>query len=509
MSSLVGISTRSVTQDLSEIREAIARKATATGLDDLIRISECFEAQVNSVFSDDNRVPLGPLDGLPFWPIDVYDARYLPKRHHKMFLLAAQLRYWASVTRFNMLTCGRRTGKTELVKRKRVKTACSYPPETRGKIIFGAPTHGQANRIYWRDLVSMVPPQLLRGPVELSKSLIPLWNGVDIIVTGMDVPERVEGDPLLGIVLDEFGNMKPHVWDAHVRPALADTQGWGDVLGVPEGRNHYYDMKIDVEGDPEWTVHHWTTEQVLPLYLGDEAAEREMESAKRRMDPLTYDQEFNASFVTFEGQCYYAFGDANKVGDLPYDPDGVLILCFDFNVSPGVCVIVQEGIRGTYVIGEVHIPRNSNTPAVVRKVIEEWGDHAGIIQCYGDATGGAKGTAKVDGSDWDIIRQMLREHWGDRVRFKVGKSNPRERVRVNAMNSRICTISGEVNLYVSTVKAKNVIKDLEGVRLLKGGAGEIDKKVDPKLTHLSDALGYYVADRWPVKSKKAARMEQY
>jgi hypothetical protein len=45
------------------------------------------------------------------------------------------------------------------------------------------------------------------------------------------------------------------------------------------------------------------------------------------------------------------------------------------------------------------------------------------------------------------------------------------------------------------------------VRLLDGGSGEIDKKHDPKLTHLTDAVGYYVAKRFPVRRDAATTTE--
>lgn len=35
------------------------------------------------------------------------------------------------------------------------------------------------------------------------------------------------------------------------------------------------------------------------------------------------------------------------------------------------------------------------------------------------------------------------------------------------------------------------------------GAGEIDKKRDPELTHLTDGIGYYVARRFPVRPDHA------
>jgi len=49
------------------------------------------------------------------------------------------------------------------------------------------------------------------------------------------------------------------------------------------------------------------------------------------------------------------------------------LIMFDFNVSPGVAVIGQEqmlpsGMQGTAIIGEVYIPRNSNTVKVCNKI---------------------------------------------------------------------------------------------------------------------------------------------
>jgi len=51
---------------------------------------------------------------------------------------------------------------------------------------------------------------------------------------------------------------------------------------------------------------------------------------------------------------------------------------------------------------------------------------------------------------------------------------------------------------VDGAHAPHVVKDLDGVRVIQGGSGEIDKKHDRRLTHVSDALGYYVVTRFPV-----------
>ena len=112
--------------------------------------------------------------------------------------------------------------------------------------------------------------------------------------------------------------------------------------------------------------------------------------------------------------------------------------------------------------------------------------------CYGDATGGARGTSQVRGSDWDIIKEELRMVFKDRLKMRVPRANPRERVRVNAMNARMKNASGDIRLLVDEIKAPMTVLDLEAVILLEGGSGEIDKKSDSNSTHLTDALGYYV-----------------
>jgi hypothetical protein len=111
------------------------------------------------------------------------------------------------------------------------------------------------------------------------------------------------------------------------------------------------------------------------------------------------------------------------------------------------------------------------------------------VRLYGDATGGSRGSAKVSGSDWDLVNAELKPVFGDRLSSRVPAANPAERVRVNAVNSRLKTASGEIRIMVDLIKALHVVKDLEGVRLLEGGSGELDKKADAKLTHVRTRAG--------------------
>lgn len=420
--------------------------------------------------------------------------------------IAEQVEAYNSPHRFNTLACGRRSGKTELIgKRRLIYRALRGSRYPTPRYFVAAPTRDQAKRIYWSDLKAMIHPSWRKGDPSETELVIRLHNGAEIHVVGMDKPERVEGVGWDGCVLDEYANMKPGAWQENIRPSLSDRSGWCDFIGVPEGRNHYYELDtlaksemLKFGAESEWGSYHWVSALILP--------QKEIQAAKRHMDPLTFQQEYEASFVNFQGQCYYCYTDAHISTRIPYDPEQPLILCFDFNVSPGVAIVCQElqlphqapDETGTAVIGEVHIPRNSNTPAVCRKLIEDWGEHPGTVMVYGDATGGARGTAKVAGSDWDIIQDELKGVYGQRLFMRVPRGNPKERTRVNAMNTRLLDGEGNIHMMVNSFTAPNIHRDLEGVRVLEGGSGEIDKRNDPKLSHASDALGYYIAEEFPI-----------
>jgi hypothetical protein len=422
----------------------------------------------------------------------------LTERWSTLLYHKEQARLWQDESRFRVVPAGRRSGKTELAKRFGVMQAMSWTHSPDGWFVFAAPTHRQAKRIFWRDLKALIPREMIAGKPRESEMTIALKNGAEISVLGMDAPDRIEGRPLDWICCDEYANMKPEVWTQNLRPALSTLgrPGGAWMIGVPEGRNHYYGLAVEAQKPSmdDWSYHTWKSASIL--------APEEIAAAKRDLDEQTFAQEYEASFVNFQGRAYYGFERSKHCEVIAYNPTKPLCFCFDFNVSPGIAVVVQEHhYKGkkdkaadmvTAAIGEVHIPRNSNTPAVCRRLIADWKHHQGDVLCYGDATGGAKGTAKVAGSDWDLIRAELKPVFGERLKFRVPRANPRERVRVNAMNARIKAADGTIGLLVNQEAAPFLVQDLEGVILLAGGSGEIDKKSTPQLTHLTDALGYYV-----------------
>lgn len=409
---------------------------------------------------------------------------------------AVQSKLYRSQARFNVGVAGRRSGKTFLAKLKVRREALSKPGAW---FVCAGPTNDQARNVFWEQTPSL-KDLFHDDEVEKVREVPPtimLRNGTRITVVGMDKPQRIRGIALDGIVLDEYATMKPNVWAAVIRPLLSDPSkdpGWAWFIGTPEGRNHFWDIYKSALSDDTgtWGAFTWPSADIM-----DPA---EVESARRELDEKTFQQEFEASFIDFVGRAYYPFTVEEHCRPLEYVPNRPLIFCFDFNLAPGVAAVVQEQHEGersfTAVIGQVWIPSDSNTPRVCAKLIQDWGHHKGPVICYGDYSGGTAGTSSVQGSDWDLIAQALRKHWKS-VHIET-RPNPKQRARINAVNSRLKSVDGDIRMYVDPKKASRVVDDLEGVTLLKGGSGELDKKPGDALTHISDGLGYYIHQRFPV-----------
>lgn len=452
----------------------------------------------------------------PFRPIKVAKnpGLALTRRWTVMRDHTTQIAAFQSQKRFNIIPAGRRSGKTEIIgKRKMVlrfmlchdkRFPHYYSPFPDPKFFIGAPTRDQVKRIYWSDVKALIPPGFLAKQPNESNLILTGKNGAELHLMGLDKPERIEGSPWDFGCVDEIGNVKPGAWQENIRPALSDRHGGCDFIGVPEGRNHYYEMWLKAKADKlgEWGAFHWISADILDA--------GEIAAAKADLDELVYQQEYEASFINFTGAAYYNFDEKYNTGRFYkfYNPVKPISFHFDFNVAPGVAVVVQEmgadvfqippGKTITVAIGEVYIKSSSTTPMVCKRLLKDWGRHKGKIICYGDSTGGAKGSAKVRGSDWDIIKQELMPHIGDKLYFKVPKANPQERQRVNAVNCRLKTATGDVKFLVDEQNCPYLIRDLEGVRVIEGGSGELDKKSDLSLTHISDALGYYIHREFPV-----------
>ena len=202
-------------------------------------------------------------------------------------LLPWQQEVWADETRFKIVAAGRRTGKSRLAAWLLIVNALQAE---RGHVFYVAPTQGQARDIMWQTLLELGNP-VISGS-HINNLQIKLVNGATISLKGADRPETMRGVSLKFLVLDEYADMKPDVFEQILRPALADQKGCAMFIGTPMGRNHFYDLYKYAElGDDEtYKAWHFTS------YDNPILDPSEIDTAKKSMSSYAFRQEFMASF---------------------------------------------------------------------------------------------------------------------------------------------------------------------------------------------------------------------
>ena len=150
----------------------------------------------------------------------------------KVELLPWQQEVYQSDKRFKVIAAGRRTGKSRLA----AWMLILYGLQTnKGQVFYVAPTQGQARDIMWQTLLEVGHPVVASSHVNNLQ--IKLINGATISLKGADRPETMRGVSLSFLVMDEYADMKPEVWEQILRPALADQKGDALFIGTPMGRN--------------------------------------------------------------------------------------------------------------------------------------------------------------------------------------------------------------------------------------------------------------------------------
>ena len=183
----------------------------------------------------------------------------------------------------------------------------------RGHVFYVAPTQGQARDIMWQTLLEL-GHSVITGS-HINNLQLKLINGSTITLKGADRPETMRGVSLKFLVMDEYADMKPDVWEQVLRPALADQKGHAMFIGTPMGRNHFYELYKYAElGDDEtYSAWHFTS------YDNNLLDPDEINIAKKSMSSYAFRQEFMASFEAVGSEMFkedwVQYGEAPDNGD--------------------------------------------------------------------------------------------------------------------------------------------------------------------------------------------------
>lgn len=195
--------------------------------------------------------------------------------------------------RFKCIVAGRRWGKSRLAAVnllvEGLKNENEFGQSLSDKMVFYvAPTFDQAKRILW-SLLKDLGRDVIKNTYE-NTATITLINGRRIELKGTDKPDSLRGVGLSYVVLDEYADMKPEVWEQILRPALADVKGHAMFIGTPKGKNHFFELYREAGKLPEWGTWEFKSRD-NPTLDPDE-----IEAARQTLSSSAYRQEFEASF---------------------------------------------------------------------------------------------------------------------------------------------------------------------------------------------------------------------
>jgi len=194
-----------------------------------------------------------------------------------------------ATSRFAVLVCHRRFGKTVCAVNALIDAACRFK-RSDGRFAYMAPYYGQAKKVAW-DYFKQFSHMITGVRFNESELSVIFPNGSIIRLYGADNPDALRGIYLDGVVMDEVADMKPNVWGEVIRPALADRQGWALFIGTPKGINLFYELYQHALSDETWFTAMYRVDDT------DIIPEEELEAARKEMSGSQYAQEFLCDFA--------------------------------------------------------------------------------------------------------------------------------------------------------------------------------------------------------------------
>lgn len=250
------------------------------------------------------------------------------------------------IQRWACLVAHRRAGKTVATINDTIMRAVrDARPD--GRYAYIAPLYNQAKDIAWAYLKHYAYPLLADSPNE-SELRVDLLNGSRIRLYGADNPDRLRGIYLDGVILDEFGDMKPAIWTDVLRPALSDRKGWATFIGTPKGKNEFWGLYRLSQGfDKDGVFSQSVADEWFSLMLRASETElidtQELIDARKQMGPDQYEQEYECSFEAAIKGAFFAdemrrAADDGRIGKVPIDRGLQVDTAWDLGVSDSTAI---------------------------------------------------------------------------------------------------------------------------------------------------------------------------
>ena len=273
------------------------------------------------------------------------------------------------------------------------------------------------------------------------------------------------------------------------------------MSATPEGRDHWlYETFVESPIRNSRIIFGDTRNNALNLNADY------IRSLEDSYDPIMLDAYLRGLFVNMKGnRFYYAYDPSRSDNDKLERIDGLEVrVSLDYNVSPmvatlwhivpcthpnGIPLIDSQGqaVRKAIAFDTIEILDGADTHKMC-EAFSAYGLDPDMTTIYPDPAGKNRSTQGPPDNE------ILKQHGWTKIRTKLAA--PRFRKRQLATNNLLA--KGLIQLHPT--KCKPLKRDLEGVEQDKATFEKI--KDNPKLTHASDGMDYFVDLEFPLSGQK-------
>ena len=194
----------------------------------------------------------------------------------------AQEQIRREASRFNVLQCGRRFGKSLFVSSELWDAAIDGQP-----VAYFAPTYKLTADVYRKTQTTLAD---IITRADKTEGRIELITGGSIDFWTLDHPDAGRSRHYAMVAIDEAGLVRhlEEAWNSAIRATLADLRGRAWIVGSPKGRGYFHKLYLRGQDDsrPEWKSWRFATKDNPAI------AASEIEDAKRDLPPHVFEQEF-------------------------------------------------------------------------------------------------------------------------------------------------------------------------------------------------------------------------
>ena len=259
----------------------------------------------------------------------------------------------SNMSRFSVVVCHRRFGKTVMAVNKLIKDLVHAKQKglPRPRAVYVAPLYRQAKQIAW-DYAKFYCEKLPGFKPNESELRIDFLEDCRLFLIGADNPDSIRGIYADSAVLDEYAQMNPKMWSEVLRPALTDRKGTAMFIGTPKGKNVFWEL-YNYAKDSEsldWSSHLFKASETNYVDEG------ELLAAKNDMTEEEYAQEYECSWEAAIKGAYYGkiMEDITQKGHImsvPWEPTNLVHTAWDLGIDDSTAIwFYQQSDREIWIV---------------------------------------------------------------------------------------------------------------------------------------------------------------